>query len=368
MYPFKVSLERREKNGFTLVELLVVIAIIGILVALLLPAVQSAREAARRTGCTNNVKQLALANLNYESTFKHFPYGRKYDLWDAYTWTELILPQIEQQQVYDNYWTLPETPIRTSGIANYTPLADDTRIRSSRESIIPGFYCPSDNTPTPNEIGTPAYGFYRGNYRGCVGNGDMYGDALTDAEFRAFRVSANEWTSPFGPGVLSVNADGGMERSGGDRPFEKKTFQCKMAQIVDGTSQTVLISEGIVPVTNEWGGALGETIYGNMGGALFSTATPPNSSIPDRIDGPCPADKGDTDYPASLCLPRSANLHPGALQRGGVRGYAAARSNHPGGVVVGMADGSSRFVQDGVDWLVWRAAGTRDLGETTEAL
>ena len=359
---------RRCADGFTLVELLVVIAIIGILVALLLPAIQSAREAARRSGCTNNLRQLALANLNYECMHKQFPYARKYDLWDAYTWTQLILPQLEQQAVYDGYWTLTETPIRTSNPANYTPLADDERIRESRQSVIPPFYCPSDETPVANEIDTPSYGFYRGNYRGCVGNGDMYGGHLPDVEFRVFRGPGGIDTSPFGPGVFSVTEDSGVDTTPGVIIFDEKTFYCRIANITDGTTQTLLLSEGFVPTVPDWGGALGETIYGNMGGALFSAATPPNSTIPDRIDGPCPENQGDLDYPPALCVPRSVNLHPGQLNQGGKRGYAAARSRHPGGVNVAMADGSTRFVQDGVDWIVWRAAGTRDLAESSGPL
>lgn len=357
-------------TGFTLVELLVVIAIIGILVALLLPAIQAAREAARRSGCTNNMRQLALANLNYESTHKKFPYARKYDLWDAYTWTQLILPQLEEHAVYDGFWTLPETPIRTGGVSNYTPLADDERIRNSREAIITPFYCPSDTTPEANEIGTPAFGFYRGNYRGCVGSGDMYGLVIPGQPFNdAFRILGTpDYTSPFGPGVLAVTSDGGIDRSPGDITFPESTFQCRMAQISDGTSNTVLLSEGIVPQGNVWGGALGETVYGNMGGAIYSNATPPNTTLPDRIDGPCPDYSPDLQYPEGLCQPRSANLHPGDVSKAGLRGYAAARSHHPGGVNAAMADGSVSFVQDGVDWAVWRAAGTRAQAESVESL
>ena len=85
-------------RGFTLVELLVVIAIIGVLVALLLPAVQAAREAARRASCVNNVKNLALGCLNYEATNKNLPYGRKFDYWDSYTWTELSCPTLNNKR------------------------------------------------------------------------------------------------------------------------------------------------------------------------------------------------------------------------------------------------------------------------------
>jgi prepilin-type N-terminal cleavage/methylation domain-containing protein len=98
---------RRERGGFTLVELLVVIAIIGVLVALLLPAIQAAREAARRSQCLNNLKQLSLGSMSFESARGGLPYGRKFDRWDAYTWTQVLLPQIEQPGVAALYWTLP---------------------------------------------------------------------------------------------------------------------------------------------------------------------------------------------------------------------------------------------------------------------
>ncbi|TWT97845.1 putative major pilin subunit [Botrimarina colliarenosi] len=363
---------RRSANdrGFTLVELLVVIAIIGILVALLLPAVQAAREAARRNGCVNNLRQLGLACLNYESSHGHFPYARKYDLWDAYTWTQLILPQLEEQAVYDNYWTLLETPIRTGGVSNYTALSNDPRIRMARESLVQAYYCPSDSSPEPNELNSDAFGFYRGNYRACTGNGDLYGERLTDVVFRVFRPSAGVDLSPFGPGICYVKHNQGVDSSSGDITFSERTVQTRIAQISDGTSRTVLVSEGIVPVTNDqetWGGSLGETVYGNMGGALFSTATTPNSSMPDQIDSHCPYQFNDPAYPPNICE-QAGTTAPGALAAGNNRTYAAARSRHPGGVNVTMADGSTSFVQDGVDWIVWRSAGTRGLEEASASL
>src|SRR5712672_1786347 len=167
-------------RAFTLVLLLVVIAIIGILVALLLPAVQAAREAARRSTCINNIKNLSLACLNYESAKKELPYGRKYDVWDAYTWTELVLPNIEQQAVYDLYWTLPDSKYSNNRPApsSYSPLANAPRMRQARHSQIPVFYCPSGRAPAANEMNTLEYGFWRGTYFGCVGAGDMYGNRI----------------------------------------------------------------------------------------------------------------------------------------------------------------------------------------------
>src|SRR6478735_4344745 len=166
-----------RRSGFTLVELLVVIAIIGVLVALLLPAVQAAREAARRMRCTNNVKQLTLACHNFEDTFKTLPYGRKYDVWDTYTWTQLTLPYIEQRAIFENYWTLPQTPYTTGYPGPIGPIGDDARLRLARHTVINTWNCPTDLGIKKNEFGTLAYGFIRGNYRGCVGSGDMYGNA-----------------------------------------------------------------------------------------------------------------------------------------------------------------------------------------------
>ena len=89
------------RKAFTLVELLVVIAIIGILVSLLLPAVQTAREAGRRTQCTNNLRQIGLAMHNYHDTHKTLPYGSDYPHTMRGTWCKLVLPQLEQQTLYD---------------------------------------------------------------------------------------------------------------------------------------------------------------------------------------------------------------------------------------------------------------------------
>ena len=145
---------REPRHGFTLIELLVVIAIIAVLIGLLLPAVQKVREAAAQTKCANNIKQLALAGHNYHDIKGQLPYGRKYDIWDTYTWTESVLPFLEQAAIFGGYWTQPQTGYQTNYPGPNGPIGDDVRLRTSRTANVPVFYCPSDNAPAGNEMNT----------------------------------------------------------------------------------------------------------------------------------------------------------------------------------------------------------------------
>lgn len=333
----------RRKLGFTLVELLVVIAIIGILIALLLPAVQAAREAARRSQCTNNLKQLAIGCHNHADVYKELPYGRKYDIWDTYSWSGQVLPYIEQMNVYTGLYTLPQKGYTTAYPGPNGPIGNDARLRTSRHTPIATFRCPSDtDRPVENELNTNEYGFYRGNYRGCVGSGDMYG------------ASVDATAGPWGRGVFGVR--NGQSIDTGANP---QTVGCTFAEIQDGTSQTVMLSEGIVPRVSGWGGPIGSTLYGNMGGALFSGALTPNSSAADRPIGPCPKDNGDNEYKPP-CTSLGGNAWWAPCGQGA---YVGPRSKHPGGVNVSMGDASTRFVSETVDLTVWRSACTRGNGE-----
>lgn len=332
----------RRLSGFTLVELLVVIAIIALLVALLLPAVNAARESARRTQCTNSTKQLTLACLSFESTNRAFPYGRKYDIWDTYTWTQLVLGFQEEEAVFQDYWTLRQVGYTQTAPGPNGPIGDDARLRRARHAHIPSFYCPSDGTPYGNEMDTNSYGFLRGNYRGCTGTGDMYGAQL------------NNLGGPWGLGIFGV-----LNRQSVDPTAQVKTKGCPIRRIKDGLSKTLLISEGVVPRTPGWGGPMGETIYGNMGGALYSAYLTPNSSSPDRPIGPCPQNNLDPLYGAP-CLSLGGNAW---WTPSGRNAHAAARSRHPGGVVASFADGSVQFATDAIDAFLWREMGTRAGGE-----
>ncbi len=340
------------RRAFTLIELLVGIAIIAILIALLVPAVQKVREAAARTQCSNNIKQLALGCHAYHDAKKELPYGRRYDLWDSYTWTQLILPYIEKADVYTNYWTLQKAPL--GGTTSYPcpngPIGDDQRLRDARHALIPSFNCPSDlgtsRSLVGNELGSGSFGFMRGNYRGCASSGDMYGTA-TDAT-----------TGPWGRGVFGVFAG-----QSNDPGAKTATRGVKLRNIIDGTSGTLLISEGLAPTVSGWGGALGSHIYGNMGGALFTASLTPNSPSPDRPIGPCPKDVGDGNY-KEPCSSVGSNAW---FTPSGANSHVAARSNHRGGVNAALADGSVRFIENTVSQATWRAMGTIR-GEEASAL
>ncbi len=180
-----------RRNGFTLIELLVVIAIIGILMGMLMPAVQSIREAARRTSCANNLRQLALATHNYESALRRYPGGlyqnaqfsgesaMPYTLrYYGHTIFALLLPYIEQGTLH-NEWDFADNAdaAKSNSVNPSTGLLDDGAISAT---IIATYICPSDPLPDPVvELAHSGFGYPRGwfgmtSYAGCIGTFSGY--------------------------------------------------------------------------------------------------------------------------------------------------------------------------------------------------
>lgn len=302
---------RRDRAGFTLVELLVVIAIIGVLVALLLPAVQQAREAARRMQCSNNFKQLGLALHNYHDTYGVFPYGVLNDgvantFHRRCTWMQALMPFYEQGPAHDQYMAWDGLWVMD------TPAA-------IRDLKIPGLQCPSDGaSPAVGGSGgfrSGADGF-QGNYVGCTG------DQLTHL------------TTPL-RGMFWFNS------------------RTKFADVIDGTSNTLAFSEVIIrgaTNTGGWGDGGGYWGGGRWGSYGFTALEPPNTTVPDRVHG-CKS----TTFFKSPCTSDSGSAGTAEVY---------ARSYHPGGVLACHVDGSVHFVPETINRLVYQAWATRAQGET----
>jgi hypothetical protein len=203
------------------------------------------------------------------------------------------------------------------------------------------------------------------NYRGCVGAGAMYGDrpALPSQTPAAIITILNTIDSNALIGAFGARVAGPAK--GGAQYTDPIVPPNRLSNFTDGTSQTLLISECIVPHVPDWGGPLGSTIYGNMGGGLFSAAETPNTTSPDAIIGPCPQydlNPKDNEY-SEPCS--SIGGHPGAGAPGARAATSFARSKHPGGVNAAYADATVRFVTNDISTDVWRAQGTRALSDQT---
>jgi prepilin-type N-terminal cleavage/methylation domain-containing protein/prepilin-type processing-associated H-X9-DG protein len=357
-------------NAFTLIELLVVIAIIGILIGLLIPAVQKVRGAAARAQCANNLKQLVLAMHHHHDALGSFPYARKYDS-DAGTgffgWYENILPYVDQVNVYNGFVGLLQTPVPRPPGWNMQPTsAYDVRTPenyAARTALIKTFWCPSDRGPalfhtTPKNPWNDPQRFDRalGNYRGCVGPGNMYGQV----------PSWPPQPNRVRPGIFHTYPNQSYQAQIDSPNWSWKgvdTARTRISDIRDGTSNTIMLSEGLVGTYDNPGSSadlspeswptMGDITTATMGGSLFSAFNTPNSSSPDSFFGRCPQGWGDSGYNAP-CESWSGNSYTT---------HAAARSGHSGGVNVGLADGSVRFVTDRIDVAAWQALSTRAGGE-----
>jgi prepilin-type N-terminal cleavage/methylation domain-containing protein len=319
---YSLIARRARRAGFTLVELLVVIAIIGILVALLLPAIQAAREAARRTQCTNNLKQIGLACLNFESTYKRLPTGavqRANVSTDPtmFSWISQILPFIEEGSLYDQVdWKIPLGERNDKG---------DT----SHHIKFKSFLCPSDEDV---DITNSWYGA-RGNYVGNAGIGRIWMDDPTPTQ-----DSAGHPKHPLAPaGSNSTLVAQGTFLVNHGR---------SMREFTDGTSQTASVSE-LIKIEGE--DTRGVLHFG--AGVMYMHDYPPNTI---EISSGKVYDR--TRY--CISVPEFAPCQK--TQSNDWKGYwnHIARSHHPGGVNLELVDGSVRFISDNISDVSWKALAT----------
>jgi prepilin-type N-terminal cleavage/methylation domain-containing protein/prepilin-type processing-associated H-X9-DG protein len=306
-----------KKRGFTLVELLVVIAIIGVLVALLLPAVQSARESARRAQCSNNLKQIGLAMTQYADTYKGaFPVA-EYS-WGWGTWLVGLMPYIEQKSLFDQY--------KGFGQINASGGIDANLVYSANINLpvtkvqIQAYSCPSDSvTASPSSRSGITYHNYVANH----GN-------TTLSRLATFGTMLNGQPNKFkGAPFIQVNTSNSNPQV------------VKMSDVFDGLSNTLAFSETVQGHANDLRGYA----WWN-GGSHFETNLAPNSTQPDILENISYCIKNDT-YNPPCDGPTSSN--PSNI---------AARSRHPNGVMVAMCDGSVRFVSNSINLDTWRAIST----------
>jgi len=336
-----------RRLGFTLVELLVVIAIIGVLVALLLPAVQQAREAARRMSCSNNLKQFGLAMHNYHDTFNCFP-AYHYRAGDegvpwylGYSAHTQILPFIEQGPLQEQ--------LQTASNQFWIGWASGGLLEPLRATRIDGFICPSDTAFPATATGW------------ANGAGSNYGVNLgTNIRWANMQLQNGMFRGPAPVGVSNARAE------------------LKMADVIDGLSNTLLASEHLAGNNNAGALMNGQSSEPREGsdpgwdqfpiqadldafGLQCAGIDAHNANNGQQWIAPLPTQTAiNTVAPPNWQFPNCQTSGSGfASDRDGVY---AARSRHPGGVMAAVGDGSTRFVAETVDLATWQNFGARDDG------
>jgi prepilin-type N-terminal cleavage/methylation domain-containing protein len=341
----------RARPGFTLIELLVVIAIIAILIGLLVPAVQKAREAAARAQCLNNLKQLGVAAHAYHDTYKRFPPalevaaitpGETY-LASAYrtpgfgpNWAIYLLPYIEQAPLYR--LTNAQNFLATNG-------ADQTW-RTVRGTTVPLLLCPSDSGDQTTPFALNGGGWARGNYAANAGPGWFHWTVNGGSSANLDSYSApNSYGGPMG-----IN------------------WGARLTGIPDGTSNTVLFNEvrvGLNPLDRRgvWAmGVAGASV--TVANAIGDCITPnDNIEYSDDIED-CALVRQAFGVGTKGLGPLRMGCSDDNLPRNWPNWQAQARSQHVGGVNLCLCDGSVRFVSDAIPQSVWLLLNSRNDGQT----
>lgn len=335
----------RIRQAFTLIELLVVIAIIAVLIGLLVPAVQKVREAANRLSCTNNVKQLALACQNYHDANGKFPPAvmMNASVTDSgdYThnfgpnWLVLILPYIEQDPLFKTV---------AASVIDY-PITGNNMWRSLRLAEIKTLKCPSEvYGATPfSDIG----GWARGNYGANSGTGMFYDFKFGDEGLEKSNGLYREFAGVLYLGyslsdhVLGISPRGIMSANS----------NTKLTSVTDGTSNTAIINELRVGTNSK--DLRGTWAMGQVGASIQAGAG--------RWDSPGP-NISKSLYDDIMNGTDDANANMGCDVR--TNSYeVTTKSFHPGGVNIGLADGSVRFLRNGIDRTAYQFLHSRDDGK-----
>ncbi len=312
----------RKSKAFTLVELLVVIAIIGILVGLLLPAVQAAREAARRMQCTNNLKQISLATHNFESVYRTFPPG-VYQIWmpvqpryRGITLFVRLLPFMEQENLHSG-WDMVDPINNTVG-----------GVSSKTANVLPGLLCPSDTIPqNPVETGS-------GRWYGLTSYGGNGGTRSYDPQFATnngifFVIGPGSQTAPNGSPVRMSDVTDGLSN----------TFSFGERSHTDHNHDTFVAS--ISPPSGQFLNLMGSVgWWANSGGRLGAGDVTLSAYAKINFRIPLPFDQG------SAMIPPASDWN--SYQYYNERRMCAFGSNHAGGANFSMCDGSVRFVSEQV--------------------
>jgi len=362
-------IKKQQIRGFTLVELLVVIAIIGMLIALLLPAVQAAREAARRMSCTNNLKNLSLGVHNFVDTNQDsLPQFVEIAGWDFHvghvpnmtnlfhgwfnpSWYARILPFIEQNAAYDalvggTFTAETHHGVRTGYDCWTTPVGTNAAGRIYLRAPATLMACPTHGGGSEGDIWNPGdWTRWRTCYAANLGPGTYGGREVP----RTSHTPAPGLDSPPYP----------VKRF--SPPFVSPNEQRTLGAMVDGTSNTMLFSEVTPTLRTSTTCYYGDALLAV--GAGFNTYYTPNSIGPDFVVNG--AFGTSTTHPQSDIGPGRVKATATSVPAwGAIHQVHTARSFHTGGVNIALLDGSVRFAPDSVSLTVWRAISTGNGGET----